>query len=334
MTHSIAIKLGSSHTSIFKQGEGIVLFEPSLVAYTGTGKSRQVIAVGNKAKKMQGRTDDATIVESPIFEGRIADAELAVTMLRSYLAKVIKFGIIRPIVKAVLCVPIGLSLVERKAFEKVCYMAGIQDVTIVPACICGALGYNLPVTEPRGVCLVNIGGGSTDIAVVSMNSIVAGVNIGIGGEVMDLAIEKKLEEKYKLIIGKGVAASIKNEIGSLYKNDMSNTEVCGIDAETKLAKTIVVEASDIFEAIEKYYEKIVDAIKSVLNNCPPNLVEDVDHEGVFLFGGASLITGAEQFFRKRLEMNVKVEDYTTAIDVIGAGKLLSDQALLKKLSEV
>ena len=334
MTHSIAIKLGSSHTSIFKQGEGIVLFEPSLVAYKGSGKSREIIAVGNKAKKMQGRTDDSTFVESPIFEGRIADTELAVVMLKSYLAKVINFGIIRPIIKAVLCVPIGLTLVERKAFEKVCYMSGIQDVTIVPACLCGALGYNLPVNEPRGVCLVNIGGGSTDVAVVSMNSIVAGVNIGIGGEVLDLAIERKIEEKYNIQIGKGVAESVKNEIGSLYKNDTSNTEVCGLDEETKLAKTVVVEASDVFEAIEKYYEKIVDAIKSVLNTCPPNLVEDIDNEGIYMFGGASLITGVEQFFRKRLEMNIKVEDYTTAIDVLGAGKLLSDASLLKKFSEV
>ena len=334
MTYSIAIKLGSCNTSIFKQGEGIVLFEPSLVAYTGSGKDRDVKAVGSRAKRMQGRTDDQTFVMSPIFEGRITDVELACVMLKSFLNKVIKRGIIKPRIKAVVCIPIGLSLSERKTFEKVCYSVGIQDVVLVPSIICGAIGYNFPVSEPDGICLVNIGGGSTDIAVVSLNSIIQGVNIGVGGEVIDKAIEKHIANRFGIQIGHGVAEALKEEIGSLYKNDISKVEISGIDIETKMARDVVVESQDLYEVLENYYEKIIEAIKSILNECPPNIVQDVITKGVYLMGGTSLMTGVEQYFRRGLGLSVKIEDYTTAIDCLGAGKLLSDAKLLKELSEL
>ena len=305
MTYSIAIKLGSCNTSIFKQGEGIVLFEPSLVAYTGSGKDREVKAVGNRAKRMQGRTDNQTFVMSPIFEGRITDVDLACVMLKSFLNKIIKRGIVKPKVKAVVCIPIGLTLSERKAFEKVCYSVGIQDVVLVPAIICGAIGYNFPVSEPNGICLVNIGGGSTDIAVVSLNSIIQGVNIGVGGEVIDKAIEVHVANKFGVQIGHGVAEALKEEIGSLYKNDMSNAEVSGIDIETKMARDVIIESQDLYEVIEGYYSKIVEAIKTVLNSCPPNIVQDVGDYGIYLMGGNSLMTGVEQYFRKELGLSVK-----------------------------
>lgn len=334
MTYSIAIKLGSCNTSIFKQGEGIVLFEPSLVAYSGSGKDRDIKAVGTRAKRMQGRTDDQTFVMSPIFEGKITDTELACVMLKSFLNKVIKRGIIKPKIKAVVCIPLGLTLSDRKAFEKVCYSVGIQDVVLVPSIICGAIGYNFPVSEPNGVCLVNIGGGSTDIAVVSLNSIIEGVNVGVGGEVLDKAIEKHIANKFGVQVGLGVAEIIKEEVGSLYKNDSSNAEVTGLDIETKMARSVIVESQDLYDVLEGYYSKIAEAIKSILNECPPNIVQDIDKKGIYLMGGASLITGAEQYFRKELGLNIKVEDYTTAIDVLGAGKLLSDAKLLKELSEL
>lgn len=334
MTYSIAIKLGSCNTSIFKQGEGIVLFEPSLVAYSGSGKDRDIKAVGVRAKRMQGRTDDQTFVMSPIFEGKITDTDLACVMLKSFLNKVIKRGIIKPKIKAVVCVPLGLTLSDRKAFEKVCYSVGIQDVVLVPSIICGAIGYNFPVSEPNGVCLVNIGGGSTDVAVVSLNSIIEGVNIGVGGQVLDKAIEKHIASKFGVQVGLGIAEVIKEEVGSLYRNDSSNAEVTGLDIETKMARSVIVESQDLYEVLEGYYSKIAEAIKSILNECPPNIVQDIDKKGIYLMGGASLITGAEQYFRKELGLNVKVEDYTTAIDVLGAGKLLSDAKLLKELSEL
>ena len=334
MNYSIAIKLGSSNTSIFKQGEGIVLFEPSLVACSGSGKDRIVKAVGSKAKRIEGRTGEQTFITSPIFEGRIADTDLAVVMLKSFLEKIFPRSLRKPRIKAVVCVPLGLNVTERKAFEKVCFLAGIQDVVLVPSIICGALGYNYPISNPNGVLLVNIGGGSTDVAAVSLNSIVSGVNVGIGGEAMDKAVEKHILALHKIYIGKGVAEKIKTEIGSLYASDTSNTEVNGVDQDTKVSKSVVVESSEIYPVLEHYYHKICEAIQSVLNSCPTNIVEDITNEGIFLFGGASLITGAEQYFRKRLNLKVIVEDQTTAIDVIGAGKLLSDARLLNELSRL
>lgn len=334
MTYTIAIKLGSCNTSIFKQGEGIVLFEPSLIAYAGQGKQREIIAIGNKAKKLQGRTGTSIVVESPIKNGSIADPELAVSMLKGFLTKVLTKSLFRPKISAVVCIPLGLSLNERKLFEKVCYQSGIQDVTLVPSIICGALGYNLPVTSPNGLCLVNIGGGSTDIAAISMASIITGVNIGVGGKQMDRSIEEAVLNNYSLLIGQGVAGALKEEIGSLYPNDSSNTEVSGLDDESKLVRSVVVESRTIYDAIKNYYETIASSILAVINACPPNIAEDIACHGIYLMGGCSLIVGAEQFFRKRLNLPVIVQDQTTAIDVIGAGKLLSDTKLLQKLGEL
>lgn len=334
MTNVVAIKLGSSNTSIFKQGEGIVLFEPTLVCYTGSGKEREIKAFGSHAKRMMGRTDEFTFVSSPIVEGRIVDTDLAVSMLKHFLSKVITRSLLKPKIKAVVCVPMGLSAKERKAYEKVCFYSGIQDVILVPSIMAGAIGYNLPVNSPNGICVVNIGGGTTDIAVISANSIITGININVGGLVLDKAIEEKITHEYKLIIGKGVAEDIKEEIGSLFPNDCSNNEVNGVDPETRLAKSIVVEAKIVYDAIEPFFEKICIAIKSVVNACPPNIVEDVVNNGIYFMGGTSLITGAEQYFRKKLNLPVIIEDETTAIDVAGAGKLLSDSKLLKSISEL
>ncbi len=334
MNYSIAIKLGSSNTSIFKQGEGIVLFEPSLVAFSGNGKEREVKAVGTKAKKMMGRTDERTYVVSPISEGKISDPKLAKIMLQTFLTKVLGRGLVKPKVKAVVCATLGFSLEDRKLLEETCYNAGIQDVIVVPSVMCGALGYNFPIGEPKGACLVNIGGGSTDIAVVSMNTIIAGINLSVGGIAIDKAIEKCLTDEFGIKLGLGTAEKIKEEIGSLYKNDTSSVTISAIDSESKMPKDVEVTSNIIYSTIEKYFNAIVEGIKTVLNNCPPNIVEDVCENGIFLMGGTALLTGVEQYFRRALGVNIKMQDFTTAVDVLGAGKLLQDQQLLKDISEL
>lgn len=334
MQYTIAIKLGSSNTSILKQGEGLVLFEPSLVAFMQNGKEYSVLGVGNKAKRMLGRTDDRTIVKSPIERGKIVDSKLCEIMLANFLEKVLGRGIVKPKVKAVICVPLSFDEEDRQVLEDVCYNDGIFDVQIVPSIMCGALGYNLSIEEPRGLCMVNIGGGSCDIAVCSMNSIIAGVNVGVGGVDIDNAIESAIREKYNMIIGKGVAEKLKMDVASLYKNDSSSAEISGIDLTTKMAKEQVITSGDLLPTIAPFYESIIDAIKTVLNNCPPNIVQDVCDGGICLMGGASLVTGVEQFFKRELGINIRVEDHTTAIDCLGAGKLLNDPSLLKQFSEI
>lgn len=334
MSYVIAIKLGSSNTSIFKQGEGLVLFEPTMVAYYGEGKNKTIIKVGSGAKRMQGRTDNSTIVKSPIIEGKIADPELATIMVKTFLHRVIPQHIIKPKVKAIVCVPIGLTAKERKLIELVLNTAGIQDVVLIPAIMAGAVGYNLPISDANGLCLVNIGGGSTDIVVSSVNSIISGVNVSIGGQTLDRAIEKAIENHYQLKIGDGVAEKLKEEIGSLYAHDASNAEVGGVDSLTAQPKSVVVDASIVYSAIVDYYDKIASAIQATINSSPANVVEDIQNQGIYIMGGASLITGLEQYLRKRLNLPVLIQDQTTAVDVLGAGKLLSDTQLLKVLASL
>lgn len=333
MTHLIALKLGSSHTSIFKQGDGIVLYEPSLVAFSGTGRNRDIKAVGIKAKSISGRSSDDITTMSPIFQGIITDSELATVMLKTFISKIFPKKFIRHKIKAIVCVPLGITLPEQKAFERVCYNAGIQEVNLIPSVLCAGIGYSLPISRPGGTLLVNIGGGSTDIAVISLSSIVTGANIGIGGEQMDTAIQNVVLERYNLIISKGMAENIKKEVGSLYFNDQSSTEVIGVDATTKQSKNQIVVSNDVLSAVISYYENIAEAIRGIINSCSPDIVADINNNGLYLLGGAASITGSEQFFRKKLGIKVTLEDHTNAIDVIGAGKLLSDPKLLRSLEE-
>ncbi len=333
MINQIALKLGSSHTSIYKQGDGIVLYEPSLVAYSGTGRNKVIKAVGSKAKRITGRSSDDITTVSPIFQGTITDSELASTMLKTFVSKIFPQKIFRPKIRAVVCVPLGITLPEQKTFERVCYNAGIQEISLIPSVLCAGIGYNIPISGPSGTLVVNIGGGSTDIAVLSMSSIVAGVNVGIGGEQMDVAISQYILDKYNLIISKGIAEEIKHEVGSLYSNDTSSTEVSGVDATTKQSRNDIVYSSDIFNAVEHYYDSIAEAIKGLINTCTPDIITDINNNGMYLLGGGASITGAEQYFRKKLDLRVTLEDHTNAIDVIGAGKLLSDPKLRKQLEE-
>lgn len=332
MSQLIAIKLGSSNTSIYKQGEGLVLFEPTLVAVSGEPKNPTIVAIGSVAEKMQGRTDSSIKVCSPIAEGRVNNPELAVAMLKGFLSRVIPNSLIKPKLKAIICMPLGVSLKEKQKVDWVCRQAGIQDSLFVPSIMAGAIGYNLSVEDTCGKCLVNIGGGSTDIASISVNTIVSGVNIGIGGIMMDKAIEQAVLNIHQLKIGTGIAKKLKEEIGSLYPNDMSSAEINGVDSETGEIRSVVVESRTVYDAIVGIYEKIAEAIQAEIASNPANIIEDIQNQGIYLMGGASLITGAEQFFRKKLNLPIIIQDHTTAIDVLGAGKLLPEPKLLKVLS--
>lgn len=322
-TIQIAIKMGSSYTSIYKEDEGIVLYEPSYVAYAGVGKNREIKAIGEAAKRILGRTDESTTVISPVSSGVVDSAELTTVMLKYFISKVIPKSLFKPNIRAVVCTPLGLVESEFRAFEKVCFDAGISEVILIPSVLCGAIGYNINVSSPTGALVVNIGGGSTDIAVICNDTIISGTNISVGGIQMDLAIENLIAEKFGIIIGSGVAERVKKEIGSLYKKDKSNTEICGVDYETKFSKIDVVNSYDIYEVLDFYYNKIAVAVQGVINSCPPEIVSDISNEGMFLFGGGSLLTGTEQYFKSKLNIKVTLEEETNAIDVIGAGKLLS-----------
>ena len=201
---TLIIRMGSSSTTIYREGEGIVLKEASLVAVSGDGKEQVVKAVGDRAKYMQGRTTGDTHIVSPIYEGVINDTELATIMLEFFLNKIYGKSLFRPKICAILSVPIGISLSERKAFEKVCYNAKILDVELIPNVFCGALGMNLDIHTPRGVMVVNIGGTTTNVAVLGLNNILSGACICLGGKNIDVAIENEIKNKFKMKIGDAV----------------------------------------------------------------------------------------------------------------------------------
>ena len=319
----IALKLGSTVTTIFKQGEGLVLKEPSMIAVSGHLKSREIKAIGKDAKRMQGRTSGALSVVSPLNAGVISDSELATSMLKGFLKKIFPRTFIRPNIKALLCVPLGISVNEKKAFEKVCYNAGIADVTLIPAVICSAIGDEIPIGTSTGKLVVNIGGGCTNIAAIAMNSIVTGVNISVGGNNINTAIEKYIMERFGLFISDGTAERVKNEISSLLENNTATTEVQGVKTETRETESVVISSKDIYPIVSHYYSKIADAILSVINACPPDIANDITLGGIYVFGGHSQISGLTKFFKSKLKININISE-NAKTDIFGAAKLLDN----------
>ena len=330
MTQLIALKLGSTMTTIFKQGEGLVLKEPSMIAVYGSSRSREIKAVGKDAKRMQGRTSGLTKVVLPINNGTITDVELASSMLKIFLKRIFPRKFLKPHIKAILCTPLGLSVGEKKAFEKVCYNAGIADVTLIPAIICSAIGDDIPIDTSTGKLLVNIGGGTTNIAVIANSTIVSGVNISIGGSLINTAIEKLLVEKFAVNVSDGTAEKIKSEIYSLLENSTASIEVQGVNTLTKETQSITVTSQDIYPIISHYYGRIADAIQSVLSSLPPDIVADINREGIFVFGSHSNVPGLSKFLRKRLAIYANISE-TFKTDIHGAAILLDNPTTLREI---
>lgn len=334
MKQIIAVKLGSTTTTIYKQGEGLVLREPSLIAVAGSLKSREIKAIGNEAKRMQGRTSGAINVIAPINAGIITDSDLASAMLKGFLKRIFPRKLIKPNVKAILCVPLGISINEKKAYEKVCYNAGIADVTLIPAIICSAIGENLPINTSTGKLIVNIGGGCTNIAAMAMNNIITGVNISVGGSNINMAIEKYILERFNLYVSDGTGEKVKQEVASLLENNSSSTEIQGVNIETKESESAVITSKDTYPILAHYYSKIAEATASVIAACPPDIAADITREGIYVFGGHSQISGISKFLRDKLKINVNISE-TGKTDIVGAAKLLDNpteyHAILRSL---
>lgn len=326
----LAIKLGSTTTTIFRQGDGLVLREPSLIAISGSIKAREIKAIGYDAQQLVGRSATTTHVVAPISNGLVNNSELAGAMLRGFIRKVCPDKLFKPNIRAILCTPIGISLNEKKAFEKVCYSAGISDVTIMPAILCSAIGQNLDVEEKYGKLVVNIGGGCTNIAIIANNTILNGASISIGGTTICTAIEQYIAEKYNLKISSQTAEKIKNDIGSLFATYATSTDVTGIDLTTKETQTIVLTSQEIYPIMKHYFDKICDAIETLTNMCQPDIINDVYKSGVHISGSQCSFPGLEKFFKQRLGMTAQISEISKT-DIWGASKLLDDPILLKKI---
>ncbi|MGN1094532.1 MAG: rod shape-determining protein [Candidatus Neoclostridium sp.] len=328
---NIALDIGTCFTSIFVENQGVVLREPTLIAYTGKDEARKLCCVGDDAADIIGKAPDNTTIVRPVHGGYISDPAAATMMLGQYLNKINVEKSLFTRVNAIMAVPTGLSVEERKQYGDVCYEAGIASVDMVDNVMLSALSMNLPVDAASGNLVVNIGGGSTEIALVSLCGIITGCSVSIGGDMMDAAICDYVVGKYGLRISKALAKKIKEDVGSLYPNDNAGMEIKGVNSKTLVPATCTVYATDVYEALMPYYSKVAEAVRDVIITCPKSFAADLSEKGVFVTGGASKILGLERVMKKALDIDVHVSQSPDYSACIGGGKLLGNRELLNKI---
>jgi len=300
----MAVDLGTANTLVYVRGRGIVLNEPSVVAInTNTGG---ILAVGSEAKKMIGRTPGNIVAIRPLRDGVIADFDTTERMLRYFIQKVHKRRhLAKP--RIVVCVPSGITGVEQRAVKDAGYAAGARKVYIIEEPMAAAIGAGLPVHEPTGNMVVDIGGGTTEVAVISLGGIVTSQSIRTGGDEMDAAIITYVKKEYSLMLGERTAEEIKMAIGSAFPSpDEPHAEIRGRDLVSGLPKTIVVSSEEIRKAIEEPVNSIIDAVKTTLDKCPPELSGDIMDRGIVITGGGALLKGLDERLRHETGMPIHI----------------------------
>lgn len=331
-SNDMAIDLGTAHTLVYVQEKGIVLNEPSVVAIEKD--TNRVLAVGSEAKRMVGRTPGNISAIRPMKEGVIADFEMVERMLRYFIAKAHnRSTLIRP--RIIIGVPSRITQVEQRAVRESAELAGAREVYLVEEAIAAAIGAGLPITEPTGNMIVDIGGGTTDIAVISLGGIVYSESVKVAGDQMDAAIMSHLKREYNLLIGEHMAERVKLQIGSAYPlAEKAQMMVKGRDLISGIPRTIVMEDTEIRGALQDSVTTIVTAIKLALENTPPELAGDIIDRGIVLTGGGSLLRGLDARLRDETGLPiVRVDDPLISV-VMGVGKTLEELALLRKVTSV
>lgn len=327
----LAIDLGTANTLVYLKGKGIIVQEPSIVVVNSqTGK---VEAVGKRAKEMLGKTPATVLAIKPMRDGVIADFEIAEKMLDYFIKKATdnKAFVFRP--RIVIGIPTGITQVERRAVKDVALRAKASEVYLVEQPMSASVGAELPISEPTGNMIVDIGGGTTDIAVISLSGIVFNHSIRIAGNEMDEAIIQYIKKKYNLLIGEKSAEAVKMQIGSAYPLDEPMTmEIKGRDLREGIPKTIVIDDQEVREALEDVVALIINAVRIALEKTPPELSADIIDRGIILTGGGSLLKNIDKRLREETQLPVFItEDPLTSV-ALGAGKMLDDLELLKKIS--
>ena len=313
LANDIGIDLGTANTLVFVKDKGIVLREPSVVAvYESTGK---VCAVGSEAKRMLGRTPGTITATRPMKDGVIADFEISEAMLRYFIEKVNKNKIVPP--RVVIAVPSGITAVEKRAVKDSAINAGAREVILLEEPMAAAIGSGLPIDEPTANMIVDIGGGTTEVAIISLSGVVFSKSIRVGGDEMDVAIIQYMKRAYNLLVGERTAEEIKMQIGSavpIHSGELS-MDVRGRDSVAGLPKTIHVTSQEIREdALKETIQQIVDLVKSALERCPPELSADLVDRGIVLAGGGALIRGLDSMLSDATGLTViQAEDPLCAV---------------------
>ena len=325
----MAVDLGTANTLVYVRGRGIVLNEPSVVALnTNNG---QVVAVGADAKRMIGRTPGNIVAVRPLKDGVIADFDVTERMLRYFIQKVHRrTRMAKP--RIVVAVPSGITGVEQSAVKEAGHQAGARKVYIIEEPMAAAIGAGLPVNEPTGNMVVDIGGGTTEVAVISLGGIVTSQSIRIGGDEMDQALISFGKKEHSLMLGERTAEEIKVALGSAFPSaDELHAEIRGRDLVSGLPKTVMISAAEVRRAIEEPLNLIIDAVKSTLDKCPPELAGDVMDRGIALTGGGALLRGLDQRIREETGMPVHIADSPLDSVVLGTGKCVEDFDTLKQV---
>lgn len=335
-SHDIGIDLGTVNTLVLVKGKGIIVREPSVV--TIHKKTRQVLAIGQEAKRMLGRTPAAIEAVRPLRGGVISDFETTEAMLRYFIQKVHKNPksakwvmpkLAHP--RVVVGIPSGVTEVERRAVQDACLSAGARQAYLIEEPMAAAIGANLPVEDPEGLLIMDIGGGTTEIAVVSMGGMVLNRSIKVAGDEMDLAIISYFRTRYSMLIGERTAEEIKTEIGSAFPNGDLETVVRGRDLSTGLPKSLKVSSSEIREALAPVINQIIAALQEVLEETPPELLADILERGITLAGGGALLRGFDKKIAEETKLPVWVIDDPLTTVVRGCGKVLDNLDLLSKV---
>lgn len=328
----LAIDLGTANTCVYVKGRGLVLSEPSVVAVRKDSRGNKVVlAVGHEAKRMLGRVPGNVEAIRPMKDGVIADFEVTEAMLRHLIARAQKSNhFVHP--RVMICVPTGVTQVEKRAVKESAQSAGAREVYLIEEPMAAAIGADLPITEPISNMVVDIGGGTTEVAVISMAGIVYSRSVRIGGDKMDEAIMTHIKRKYNLLIGETSAEDIKIKIGSAYPLDPEETlEIKGRDLLDGIPKNITITSEEIRKSIAEQVDSIVQAVRVALEQTPPELAADIVDRGIVLTGGGALLKGLDQLLREQTNLPITVVDDPLSTVVMGTGKALDNISILKNV---
>lgn len=332
-SNDLAIDLGTANTLVYLKGKGIVVREPSVVAVQKLPTGQQkVLKVGMEAKQMLGRTPGSITAIRPMKDGVIADFDITEEMLRYFIHKVHnRKTMVRP--RIVICVPSGITQVEKRAVKESAESAGAREVYLIEEPMASAIGAGLPITEASGNMIVDIGGGTTEVAVISLAGIVYAQSTRMGGDKMDELIVNYIKRKYNLQIGERMAETIKIEIGEAYPGpEVLTMEVKGRDLVSGIPKTIEISSDEIRDALKEAVNSIVDTVRQCLERTPPELAADIVDRGIFLAGGGAGLRNLDMLLREITKVPVLIAECPLDCVVLGAGKVLDELTLLKRVA--
>ncbi len=330
-SNDLAIDLGTANTLVYVNGKGIVLSEPSVVAVRNNVRDRnRVMAVGREAKMMLGRTPGNIAAIRPMKDGVIADFEITEAMLRHFIRKVHnRRTLIRP--RIIICVPSGITPVEKRAVRESAESAGAREVYLIEEPVAAAIGAGLPITEPICNMVVDIGGGTSEVAVISLAGIVFSISVRVGGDKMDEAILQYVKRTYNLLIGERTAEIIKTTIGNAFLGENESIDVKGRDQVSGVPKIISLNSDEVRQAIQEQIDSIVAAVKTALEQTPPELAADIVDRGIYLTGGGALLKGLDELLKQETGLPIKIADDPLATVVLGSGRALDNLNILKEV---